>query len=65
MCVQNLKLKSGITENATATNEACKGRLPENRYLMGKGMTLLIAKDLNLLCKIFMMEDMSKFLAFG
>ena len=44
----------------TATNETCIGWLHENRYLMGEGITLLIAEDVNVLRGIFLMREMSK-----
>ena len=46
-----------------ATNEDCIGWLLENCSLMGEEMKLLIAKDLNLLREIFLIGEMSKFLA--
>ena len=59
------KLKYDITEMATATNEVWIGWLLENCHLMGDEMKLLIAKDLNLLKGIFLMEKMSTFLGVG
>ena len=47
-----------------ATNETCRGWLNENFYLMGEGMTLLI-EDVNLLRGIYLVGEMSKFLAVG
>ena len=48
-----------------ATNETCRGWLNENFYLMGEGMTLLIEEDVNLLRGIYLVGEMSKFLAVG
>ena len=48
-----------------ATDEDCIGWLLENCCLMGEEMKLLTAKDLNLLREIFLMGEMSKFLAIG
>ena len=50
---------------AAATNEDCIGLLLENCCLIGEEMKLLTAKDLNLLRGIFLMGQMSKFLAVG
>ena len=46
-----------------ATNEDCLGWLLENCCLMGQELKLLTGKDL--LMGIFLMEEMSKFLAVG
>ena len=48
-----------------AANEDYIGWLLENWCLMGEEMKLLTAKDLNLLRGIFLMGEMSKFLAIG
>ena len=47
-----------------ATNEDCIGLLLENCYLMGKKGNLTV-KNLNLSRGIFLMGEMSKFLAVG
>ena len=59
----NLKYKT--TEMTAATNEDYIGWLLENCCLMEEEMKLLTAKDLNLLRGIFLMGEMSKFLAVG
>ena len=51
------------TEMTVATNEDCIGSLLENCCLMGEEMKLLTTKDLNLLRRIFLMGEMSEFLA--
>ena len=60
-------IKSEVKNNNTtamtsATNEACIGWWDENCYLMGEGMTLLIAEDAYLLGRIFLVGKISKFL---
>ena len=66
MCVHKAwNLKYDTTEMTAATNEDCIGWLLENCCLMGEEMKLLTAKDLNLLRGIFLMGEMSKFLAVG
>ena len=54
--------KNDTTAMATATNEACIKCLGENYYLMGEGMTLLIAKNVNLLRTIFLVGILVTFL---
>ena len=66
MCVHKAwNLKHDTTEMTVAANEDCIGWLLENWCLMGEEMKLLTAKDLNLLRGIFLMGEMSKFLAIG
>ena len=66
MCVhKDWNLKYDTTEMTAAINEDCIGWLLENCCLMGEEMKLLTAKDLNLLREIFLMGEMSKFLAIG
>ena len=66
MCVHTAwNLKYDTTEMTAATNEDYIGWLLENCCLMGEEMKLLTAKDLNLLRGIFLMGEMSKFLAIG
>ena len=66
MCVHKAwDLRYDITKMTAATNEDCIGWLLENCCLMGEEMRLLTAKDLNLLKGIFLMGEMSKFLAVG
>ena len=66
MCVHKAwNLKYDTTEMTAATNEDCIGWLLENCCLMGEEMKLLTVKDLNLLRGIFLMGEMSKFLAVG
>ena len=48
-----------------ATNEDCIGGLLENCCLMAEEMRLLTAKDLNLSKEIFLIGEMTKFLAVG
>ena len=55
------EVKSNDTTVMTsATNEAWIGWWDENCYLMGGGMTLLIAEDAYLLRRIFLVGKMSK-----
>ena len=66
MCVHkawNLKYDTKIM--TATTNEDCTGWLLENCCLMEEEMKLLTANDLNLLRGIFLMGEMSKFLAVG
>ena len=65
MCVHKAwNLKYDTTE-MTATNEDCIGWLLGNCCLMVEEMKLLTAKDLSLLRGIFVIGQMSKFLAIG
>ena len=64
MCVDKAwNSKHDTTEMARATNEGCIGWLLENCNLMEEKMRFLIAKDLSLFREIFVMGEMSKFLA--
>ena len=68
MCVHKAwNLKYDTREMTAATNEDCIGLLFENCCWRNDGeeMKLLTAKDLNLLRRIFVMGEMSKFLAVG
>ena len=66
MCVHKARnLKYETIEMTAATNEECIGWLLENCYLKGEEMKLLTAKDLNLLRGMFLIGEMSKFLAVG
>ena len=56
--------KNDTTAMATATNEACIGWLVKNCHLIGEGMALLIAEDVNYKGG-FLVGKMSKFFAFG
>ena len=66
MCVHKVwNLKYDGAEMTVATKKDCIGWSLENCCLMGEEMKLLTAKDLNLLRGIFLMGEMSKFLAVG
>ena len=55
--------KNDTTAMTAATNEACIKCLGENYYLMGEGMTLLTAENVNLLRTIFLVGKVSNFFA--
>ena len=66
MCVHEAwNSKYDATEMTSATNEDSIGWLLENCCLMGEEMKLLTAKDLNLLRGIFLIGEISNFLAVG
>ena len=60
-----MKLKKYTTAVTIGTNETWIGRIHENCYLMGEGMTLLTVESLNLLRGTFFVEVVRKCLAVG